>query len=96
MIELIDPEVTFVDAELLDGDILCVQYQLLPEDMDKLEDPTVATVPGYFERLANRVIVPFRNKIRDPSAAHQEDLKLVLSKKMTYDQVRAVSDIGRH
>ncbi|KAJ3352468.1 hypothetical protein HDU91_005994, partial [Kappamyces sp. JEL0680] len=86
MIDLVSLDNTFVGAELLDGDILVFQEELLPEETNSMADPTLANAPGYFEQLANRVEVPFKNRMaKDPEGG--EELRLILSKKMTYEEV---------
>ena len=55
---------TFAQAELSDGDIICFQKELTPEEVAHLPDPTLASAPSYYDALVNRVTVIFKNKVR--------------------------------
>lgn len=85
MIEPVDFTNTFSGAELVDGDILCFQQYLSGPEMDSLPDPTLASAPGYFEMLQNRVEVNFKH--RGAKDSPSQELTLVLNKKMSYEQV---------
>ncbi|KAJ3129556.1 hypothetical protein HK098_001032 [Nowakowskiella sp. JEL0407] len=87
MIDLLKPKNTFVQAELGDGDIICIQPDLSPKELEELKEPQLATIPNYFDSLLNRISIIFRAKIKDQHA--KPDLELLLSKKMTYDTVAA-------
>ncbi|KAJ3261949.1 hypothetical protein HDU77_000537 [Chytriomyces hyalinus] len=88
---MIDPtEITktFGACELGNGDILCVQNEMTPADIETLEDKRTSNVVFYFEDYRNRLPVVFKHKNREKEVA-MPDLELVLSKKMTYDSVVA-------
>ena len=85
MVEQVDVNNSFSGAELVDGDILCFQPRLSGPEMDSFPDPTLATAPGYFEMLQNRVEVNFKH--RGAKDASSQELTLVLNKKMNYEQV---------
>ncbi|KAJ3326370.1 hypothetical protein HDU76_012981, partial [Blyttiomyces sp. JEL0837] len=52
MIDPIDGRKSFAAAELGDGDILCFQVDMQPDQPESMKDPN--TVQKYFERLRNR------------------------------------------
>ncbi len=82
MIDFINPELTFNQADIGVGDIICFQVEVDPKSMDLFADPTLATAPGYYESLSNKVTVVFK-----PKTNKGKDIELELSKKMTYDDV---------
>ncbi|KAJ3226189.1 hypothetical protein HK099_005415 [Clydaea vesicula] len=97
MIDLIKPNKSFINLELLDGDILCYQKELTAKELERLqlEQPNQhLTIPDYFDFISNRVVVLFKEF---PAMDHglqlgmKENLKnnveVVLSIKMSYDQV---------
>ena len=86
MIEPIASEVTFAVAELLDGDIICFQPKLTDEEIMNLPDPQMAYAPAYYEKFMNRIEVSFKH--RSAQGADVQELRLVLNKKMTYEEVR--------
>ncbi|KAJ3218779.1 hypothetical protein HDU67_004027 [Dinochytrium kinnereticum] len=86
MVEALKSKSTFQMAELGDGDIICFQRDISPQETSNLPDPTVATAPQYFENLQNRQVVLFKAKSKERDTA-QPDVELVLSKKMVYDMV---------
>ncbi len=84
MIEKVNTLNSFAMAELVDGDILIFQQDLTGPEMDSLRDPTLATAPGYYELLRNRIQVHFKHRgAKDGS----QEIVLVLNKKMSYEQV---------
>ncbi|KAJ3051463.1 hypothetical protein HK097_007526 [Rhizophlyctis rosea] len=86
MIDKLDKyAITFQQAELGDGDIVCFQKVV---DPSTLPDATLADVPSYFDNIINRVSVLFkaRNKA-SVKEAEAVDVELDLNKKMNYDQV---------
>ncbi|KAJ3105715.1 hypothetical protein HDU97_007692 [Phlyctochytrium planicorne] len=92
MVEVLKPKNSFSSAELGDGDIICYQKDLTPQEVADLPDPTVAYVPNYFENLQNRLVVLFKPKPRQDKETNRPDVELVLSKKMVYDT--AVQKLG--
>ncbi|KAI9357685.1 ubiquitin carboxyl-terminal hydrolase 5 [Zopfochytrium polystomum] len=86
MIDPLDPRKSFSQAELGDGDIICVQRELLPAEIEELKDPSLAGIPGYFDNLRNRQVVVFKHRPKEREQA-RPDVDLTLSKKMTYDVV---------
>jgi ubiquitin carboxyl-terminal hydrolase 7 len=100
MIDLLDVNQTFHEAEIIDGDIICFQEQVPVETMDQMEDPSLATVPGYFDYIQNCVEVCFYPKEGPkeevtPKEDHpiKHPINLKLSLKMTYDTV--VQQLGK-
>ncbi|KAI8609294.1 putative ubiquitin-specific processing protease 21 [Chytriomyces sp. MP71] len=91
MIEPTDITKTFSSAELGNGDIICIQNDLTPAQVEALEDSRFESVVFYFEDFQNRMPVIFKHKNKDKET-QLPDVELVLSKKMTYDQV--VSKLG--
>ena len=87
MIEPVSLDVTFGSAELLDGDILCFQPLLTREQEQTLGDPLMALAPAYYEMVMNRIEVLFKLKSSHLDENGQE-FRLVLNKKMNYEQVR--------
>ncbi|KAJ3117728.1 hypothetical protein HDU96_005858 [Phlyctochytrium bullatum] len=86
MIEQLKSKVSFQGAELGDGDIICFQKELTPQEVQELPDPSVAEIPQYFENLQNRQVVLFKPKQKDRET-NRPEVELVLSKKMLYDVV---------
>ncbi|KAJ3210298.1 hypothetical protein HDU67_005417 [Dinochytrium kinnereticum] len=86
MVEVLKPKLSFQTAELGDGDIICFQKDISPQEINELPDPAVASVPQYFENLQNRQVVVFKPKPKERDTA-RPDVELVLSKKMVYDTV---------
>ncbi|KAJ3011309.1 hypothetical protein HKX48_006911, partial [Thoreauomyces humboldtii] len=83
MIDLLKPKATFSSGELGDGDILCFQRDLTPQEAAELPDPNQAEIPAYFEALRNRVTVTFKEKGHD----RENGTSIVLSKKMNYANI---------
>ncbi|KAI9203814.1 uncharacterized protein BJ171DRAFT_459923 [Polychytrium aggregatum] len=84
MIELIKIKSTFKSAEIGDGDILCLQPDLTPQEIERLPDPSLATVPAYFDSLFNQITVLFRERQNKDG---KSDIQLQLSRKMPYNVV---------
>ncbi|KAJ3194436.1 hypothetical protein HK101_002705 [Irineochytrium annulatum] len=87
MVELLKPKLSFMAAELGDGDIICYQKDLTQQETADLPDQTVASVPQYFEQLQNKQTVQFKPKNGKDLNPPRPDVELILSKKMTYDTV---------
>ncbi|KAJ3037767.1 hypothetical protein HDV00_001353 [Rhizophlyctis rosea] len=76
--------ITFQQAELGDGDIICFQKV---HDPSTLPDPNMADVTQYFDSIVNRVTVIFRPRNKESVKENEGgDVEMVLSKKMIYDQ----------
>ncbi|TPX38452.1 hypothetical protein SeMB42_g06732 [Synchytrium endobioticum] len=105
MIDTLKSKITFVQAELGDGDILCYQKELTEHDIKELPDANLATPPSYFESVLNRITVSFRPKtvgkdvlmVKDAKDRGPGEFELVLSKKMGYDTVaqKVAHKLGR-
>jgi ubiquitin carboxyl-terminal hydrolase 7 len=54
--------------------------------IESLPDPTIATVPKYFDQLRNRQVVVFKPKSKEKEP-DSPDVELILSKKMVYDVI---------
>lgn len=88
MIDLVDVELTFSQAELQDGDILCIQRQLTPqEDAIITENGGKSTVATFMEYKLGIVSVHFTPLYPD---GEQPDLRLSLHKEMLYEEVAAI------
>ncbi|KAI8896168.1 hypothetical protein BC833DRAFT_554109 [Globomyces pollinis-pini] len=87
MIDLIKPEITFEAAEIVEGDIICFQNEFTMTEIDAFDDPTMATIPGYFDYLMNRIEIDFVPKSKGPHDNAAEEVRLTLSKKMNYQTV---------
>ena len=58
--------------------------------MQDLDKQSMFTTPiQFYDFFLNRVMVTFKPKYEDPDPTHE--FELMLSKKNTYDQVRALS-----
>lgn len=88
MIDLVDPELTFSQAELQDGDILCIQKELTAqEEAIILEHNGKTTVPSFMEYKTGRVLVQFSPMHPD---GELPDLRLTLHKDMLYEDIAAI------
>ncbi|KAK6092951.1 ubiquitin-specific protease ubp15 [Batrachochytrium dendrobatidis] len=85
MVDSIKPNLTFSQAEIGDGDIICFQRDFQGEEITQVPDAQLLTAPGYYELLANRIIVTFKPKSKD--MPNKGEFELVLSRKMLYDAV---------
>lgn len=89
MIEPMKAKITLAASEIQDGDIICFQRALSDKETHLIQSTGgYADAREFYDYLLNRVVIHFRHK-----TAIEEDEKtyfhLVLSKKMTYDQVAA-------
>ncbi|CAI5503766.1 unnamed protein product, partial [Closterium sp. Naga37s-1] len=80
MCELVGKTATFRASELMDGDILCVQRALSPEEKAGLLCPDV---PSFLQHVSTQQLVRFRQL----DAPKEDSLCLLLSKQDTYDDV---------
>ncbi|KAL2912015.1 ubiquitin-specific protease ubp15 [Polyrhizophydium stewartii] len=85
MIEPIKLTDTFKQAELIDGDIICFQRDIVGEGILQISDPQLLSAPGYYEHLSNRITVMLKPKSKE--LPNKGDFELVLSKKMLQDAV---------
>ncbi|KAM3398747.1 ubiquitin C-terminal hydrolase 13 isoform X1 [Capsicum galapagoense] len=89
MCELIDKKFAFRSSQLEDGDIVCYQKFLSPENRQKFWYPDV---PSFLEYVYNRQAVHFRSLEK----SKEDDFCLELSKTNTYDEVveRVAQQLG--
>ncbi|XP_024515070.1 ubiquitin carboxyl-terminal hydrolase 12 [Selaginella moellendorffii] len=80
MCEPVDKKLTFKASQLEDGDILCYQKALSPQDEGRFRYPDV---PSFLEYVRNRQVVHFRRLDRPK----EDEFCLELSKQHTYDDV---------
>lgn len=85
MIEKLDITRTFGDCEFITGDIIVLEPFV---DVALLSIPSLAHVPAYFDLIQNRVEVLLRDRVDEC------EVKLVLSKRMGYEEV--VRELGNH
>ena len=86
MIEPLRPKMTFQQAEIVDGDIVCVQ-RVVPETerLALVQSGKFATAPEYYDFVNNKITI--RISPRSADATPNEKFELVLSRKMTYDTI---------
>lgn len=87
MIDILETTKTFLSAEIGDGDIICFQLDLSPQDIESLVDPSLASVAQYFDYIRHRLVVTFKHRVSREKETPMKDIELVLSKRMTYDKV---------
>jgi len=95
MIEAMKQKATFLQAEIQDGDIVCFQTELSEQSID-VDKQTKFTSPiQIYDFFLNRVLIRFRPRYEEEPKLPQFDL--MLSKKMSYDQMAAkVGEALRH
>lgn len=87
MIDPMDTRLTFVRAEIQDGDIICIQKHISEENAQQVRSQHLfPTVPEYLDYLLKRVTVQFKPKYGSGSGGQFE---LTLSRSMLYDVVAA-------
>ncbi|KAI9485995.1 MAG: hypothetical protein EXX96DRAFT_547274 [Benjaminiella poitrasii] len=87
MIEPVDFNATFTQAELQDGDILCIQRKLTSEEEDDiLENNGKTTVPEFLGYELGKVQICFGPLTPD---ADSPELRLILHKEMGYEEIAA-------
>ncbi|PLW25122.1 hypothetical protein PCASD_24039 [Puccinia coronata f. sp. avenae] len=80
------PKATFLESEILDGDIICFQVELSHQKLADLEKQQFYLDPvAFYDFFTNRVLVQF--KPRCDIMAKPVQFDLLLSKKLTYDQM---------
>lgn len=97
MIDELDPNSTLIDAELGDGDIICVEkVEATPQDIPA---GAYKTAQEYYEFLHDRVLLTFKRRVdpdsyaisEEPDAANPtHDIDIWLSRSHTYDQMAQV------
>ncbi len=87
MIEPLNLKQNFHVAELVDGDIIIVEYELSEEESKQVAMPTVLK---YFEEYENRVLVSFKPRWAEQPEQQQQqgEIQLALSRKQVYPQVK--------
>jgi ubiquitin carboxyl-terminal hydrolase 7 len=80
MCERLDKKISFRFSQIEDGDILCFQKHLEPQNEEQYRYPIVSS---FLEYVKNRQIVHFRHLERPK----EDDFCLELSKQHTYDDV---------
>ncbi|KAG0750292.1 hypothetical protein G6F57_003257 [Rhizopus arrhizus] len=87
MVDRIDLNITFTQAELQDGDILCVQRNLTTEEQETiLQNGGQVTVDKYLEYELGKLLVTFAPRFEDDESP---ELELLLHRDMNYEQVAA-------
>ncbi|KAA1104399.1 Ubiquitin carboxyl-terminal hydrolase 7 [Puccinia graminis f. sp. tritici] len=85
-IVLMDPNTTFGEAQMLDGDIICFEIEFSDEELEKLGRQYAYLDPvSFYDFLANRVLVRF--KPRHTNMAKMIEFDIPLSKTLTYSQM---------
>ncbi|KAK6126581.1 hypothetical protein DH2020_039692 [Rehmannia glutinosa] len=87
MCERLDKRATFRFSQIEDGDIICFQKRLPPENEEQIRFPDV---PSFLEYVKNRQIVHFR-ALEKPK---DDEFCLELAKNHTYDDV--VERVAQH
>ena len=94
MIEPMKAKNTLAASEIQDGDIICFQRSLSDKEISSIQSTGgYADAREFYDYLLNRVLIHFRHK-NIPEENEKTYFDLVLSKKMTYDQVAA--KVGEH
>ncbi|KAI9654798.1 MAG: hypothetical protein M1821_005792 [Bathelium mastoideum] len=89
MIEPMKAKITLAASEIQDGDIICFQRTLSDKEIQSIQSTGgYADAREFYDYLLNRVVIHFRHKTV-PEENEKTYFDLVLSKKMTYDQVAA-------
>ncbi|PVF96522.1 cysteine proteinase [Serendipita vermifera] len=94
MIEHIESnDATLAQCELQNGDILCFQVDMDPQEIASLEARGLASSPPkFYDILQNRIIIHFKPK--NGTALGSPEFDLELSKKMTYEMM--AYEISKH
>ncbi|GAB7350994.1 hypothetical protein MBLNU459_g1489t1 [Dothideomycetes sp. NU459] len=95
-IDVMKPKQTLLQSEIQDGDIVCFQRVLSPEEAQGLQHKVPSAyleAPSFYDYLLNRIEVLFDPKPNVPQAIEIDPkvgaFKLWLSKKDTYDTLTA-------
>ncbi|KAI8055335.1 cysteine proteinase [Syncephalis plumigaleata] len=85
MVDELSRNKTFREAELQNGDIICFQVDLTPQER-KSPDITLPTVKSYFFNVQKSITIIFRPKPKTDAEA-LPTVELQLQRDMKYDQV---------
>lgn len=96
MIDELDPQSTFDESELGDGDVICVEK--VDQTVEDLPAGGFKTAQEYYDFLNDRVQLTFRRRVDPdsyeiavaPDAAALQDIELWLSRSHTYDQMAQI------
>ncbi|KAF2153181.1 cysteine proteinase [Myriangium duriaei CBS 260.36] len=94
-VETMKPKQTLSQSELQDGDIVCFQKALSPEDVQAIQQKSPSAyleAPAFYDYLLNRIVVHFAPKpaaIQNVTIDSADDAKfsLYLSRKDSYDNL---------
>ena len=87
MIEPMKAKVTLQQAEIQDGDIVCFEKALTDQEAAAIQQAgNYATAKEFYDYLLNRVAIQFFPRVAPETL---EQFSIVLSRKMSYDQVAA-------
>ncbi|CAG8844218.1 17810_t:CDS:2, partial [Racocetra persica] len=85
LIEEKNPELTFQQSEMQDGDIICFQKALTEQEVQEHTNAgRIYDIPTFYELLAMRVVVQFKPKHEDHK--QKPEFELILNKNYTYDE----------
>ena len=85
MIEPMKPKMSFSQAEIQDGDVICFQKDLSETEATTVREAgSYANAKEFYDYLLNRITI--RLMPRFPQNASAESFDLALSRKLTYDQ----------
>ncbi|PLW48129.1 hypothetical protein PCANC_06771 [Puccinia coronata f. sp. avenae] len=86
-IDPMKPKATFLQSEIQDGDIICFQIEPSDKGFAELKGRQLYLDPvAFYDFLANRVLIQFKPRY-DDNMAKSVEFDLLLSKKLTYDQM---------
>ncbi|CAO3670582.1 unnamed protein product [Rhizopus stolonifer] len=87
MVDLVDINLTFTQAELQDGDILCVQRTLQPEEQEAiLRGGGQVSVDKFLDYELGKLLVTFAPRVDDGTP----EFDLLLHREMSYEQVAVI------
>lgn len=91
MVEVIDPKLTFEEAEISDGDIICFEKVYTPEESEEIKG--YKTALEYYDFMVHRIMVTFKRRPPplDQSMELDEDdsFDMWVNRKMGYDDMAA-------
>ncbi|KAI9685955.1 MAG: hypothetical protein M1820_010704 [Bogoriella megaspora] len=94
MIEPMKAKISLAASEIQDGDIICFQRVLSEKEAGNIQaSGGYADAREFYDYLLNKVVISFRHRTA-PEENEKTFFPLVLSKRMTYDQVAA--RVGEH
>ncbi|RIB10409.1 ICP0-binding domain of ubiquitin-specific protease 7 [Gigaspora rosea] len=93
MIRKMDPNLTFQQAEIKNGDIICFQKTLITEkSREFIAARRICDIPAFYKSLSTGIVVQFKPKYKDREP--NVEFELVLSKRSTYNYV--VKHVAAH